>query len=270
MGGHGDHWNCISKDRKGIITQIIPLTTNSGELAGHAKELVEDPESGEQSEETVLGMTYPQADLRSMVVEITDTKNKLLRVRTGYPAGFAGIPYEVEIAQIHNWENYGEALIEGSIFDGPWLCFFDTFYFQNKKKYQPGMKLTFALCALAYSVKLYEHEEFEVNNPKAYKMLHPASPESHPFKVSFDGAKLLIPHDQGDKDDYSFQTTIEELEKFNFLEYPMYRFKATFMDFEDQQLRFDVYAGEHVFQGFEPKVGDEIRGVLWLQGRMIE
>jgi|GEM_PF-4733510 len=68
MGGHGDHWGCIDKDHTKVISHLLPLTTNSGELTGKAEVMVEDPESGEKRKEIVFGMTYPQADLRSMVV----------------------------------------------------------------------------------------------------------------------------------------------------------------------------------------------------------
>lgn len=270
MGGHGDHWGCIHEDYKGVISNLLPLTISMGKVVGKAQLLVEDPESGEKSEEIIFAIAHPQAGLRSMAVLITDTKNNHNKLWTAYPTAFLGTSFEVEIDQIHDWENYAEGLIEGSIFDGPLLCFFDTFYFQNKGKYKPEMKCTFALCAFAYSIKLYEHQEIEINNPEAFKLLHPDSQESGPLKVSFDGAKLLIQQLQGDKDDYSFQTTIEELEMLDFLGYPVYRLQGSFMTFEDQVLRLDVYAGEHVFEGFKPKIGDEIRGVLWLQGRLIE
>jgi hypothetical protein len=109
-----------------------------------------------------------------------------------------------------------------------------------------------------------------MNNPEVYKVLHPEGQEPRPFTVSFDGAKILLPHSQGDKDDYSFQTAIEELAALDFLGYPLYRLRGTFMLVHDQPFRLDLYAGEHVCQGYNPEIGDEIRGTLWLQGRLIE
>jgi len=42
---------------------------------------------------------------------MSDAKQNCYMVRTAYPADFAGIPYEVEIDQIHDWENYAEGSI---------------------------------------------------------------------------------------------------------------------------------------------------------------
>lgn len=41
---------------------------------------------------------------------------------------------------------------------------------------------------------------------------------------------------------------------------------AALAGFDGPDLRCVIYVAEHVLRGYEPKVGDDIEGVLWMSG----
>ena len=39
---------------------------------------------------------------------------------------------------------------------------------------------------------------------------------------------------------------------------------------DDGEFRIAIFASEHVLDGYVPQLGEDVEGILWLQGRIID
>ena len=62
---------------------------------------------------------------------------------------------------------------------------------------------------------------------------------------------------------------IEAIDAFEHDGQKVYRLEMVLMRPDDEEFRLPVYAAEHVLDGYVPRLGDDVQGVLWVQGRRI-
>jgi hypothetical protein len=81
--------------------------------------------------------------------------------------------------------------------------------------------------------------------------------------------RSLLPHEDA-PGDAEFQTVVEEVEYFHFHGIKICRMPATFNLGDDRAVKLNLYASEGVLMGYRPRIGDPIRGTVWLQGYAIK
>ena len=86
------------------------------------------------------------------------------------------------------------------------------------------------------------------------------------------GAAIFLPHgSDGDaRDDAQFQGVIESIDTFEHDGQKVYRLEMVLMRPGDEEFRIPVYASERALDGYEPRLGEDVEGVMWVQGRRIE
>ena len=81
----------------------------------------------------------------------------------------------------------------------------------------------------------------------------------------------LVPRMRGNPDDLEFQGPVETMDVLSGWGETIYHLGVTVMRDttgpEDVPFTLSIFVAEHrLAAGYRPRVGDEVRGVLWLQG----
>jgi hypothetical protein len=87
-------------------------------------------------------------------------------------------------------------------------------------------------------------------------------------EVSLAELRCLLPSDKY-PDDAEFRTVIEQVGYFELEGIGIYFLRATLMRPDDNDFNGIIFASESVLNGYTPKCGDSIEGVMWLQGALI-
>lgn len=233
-GSHGSHWDTVvGGDLE--IKQTVMRTIEEGEI-------VEAP-SVEGRE--ITGHRTDDGPVTSVGV----TANG--EMWTAYPVG-EGIVHEIDVNGMIPWVNGVEAQLRGEL--GPTeINFFPTNFFAEPNDVFGGRRQV-ELAALAYDC-----------GPAATETIRDESGE----ELSTEGMAGFFPFERGDVDDYSFQTRVKDVEETSFGGNPVYRLLVPlFRTDEEGDVDIYLYASERVLGEYVPEVGDDIEGVLWLQGRV--
>lgn len=233
-GSHGSHWDALVEgDHE--IQQTVMETIQDGEL-------VEAPSVDGRE---ITGHRAGDGAVRTVGVTADG------QMWTAYPV-VDGLTHEVEIDGLIPWSNGVEAQLRGQL--GPVeINFFPTNFFAEADGAFGGERRV-ELAGLAYDCS-------------------PADPETvrdEPGEeLSTEGMAAFFPFERGDVDDYAFQTRVKEVEEVAFGDRTVYRLLASLFRTEDgDDVDISLYASEHVLGEYVPEVGDDVTGVLWLQGRV--
>lgn len=261
--GHGNHWAAILGDGEDAIGRMLAKTTEKGAVLGGKVE-----KASPDRPKVWNALTYPGTPLQYLVLlETTQERNVLMN---GYPYAPGGVRNRLKVERIHGSEVNGEALIEASFEDAVDITFFDPLYFREGHRYAEGQTYDFELSAIAYRIRRAEPQVFTVDRPELAAILGAPGDESRgPVAIHTEGAAILLPIEQGEPDDYQFQAPIEAVSSFKIEGTRIYRARATLLRL-DAPFVVDLYAAEHVLpSGYEPREGDDVTGVLWLQGHLV-
>jgi hypothetical protein len=101
-------------------------------------------------------------------------------------------------------------------------------------------------------------------------MVKPKKIASRPVEIHMTGASIFLPKG-GDEnpDDAQFQGVIDALDSFEHDGQRIYRMEMVVMRPDDEEFRIAVFASEYVLDGYVPRLGEDVEGILWLQGRVI-
>ncbi|MBQ8665163.1 MAG: hypothetical protein IJ474_05215 [Mailhella sp.] len=194
----------------------------------------------------------------------------------GYPS-LAGIQNPCTIEQAHIWSNGISGVVAArSLINGAPLNFFLSGFFQHVPQMQFGAQAEFWLSALALSVQKQEQTEFspEEGTP-AYEAARKAFLAANPTKSVADfEAPVVSSHEHGVLlpsqvvGAWIYQVPVMAVEKVEFLGYGFRRIETRLCGVGDKAVFGSLYIAEHVLKGYEPQVGDDITGTLWMQGEM--
>jgi len=194
---------------------------------------------------------------------------------SGYPFVRDGEKLHLKITEIKEWNNKYEAAIVAETKGKQTVSFFDTKYYKNKEKYKIGNYYTFAISALGYNVECLKDKLFSFEGQKAVDWLakigkEPTiTPNGEVEPIVFDLSELVsyLPQEDEFPDDAMFQSPVMTLEKISAFQVDLYKFKIQI--FRDPDVFLDLYAKDSFFEK-EPTTDDSLRGVIWLQGYLVE
>ncbi len=273
MAGHGGHWSCFGDNVEEIVDALVKDTAQNGDIVHQQAFTATDPETGEQSDQTLVTMTHPDTDLRVMAMILMgadDGKNTLL---SAWPFCATAIPLPVTIQEVRPWENKAEAQIIGHGPGDAILTFYDCHYLRNKDRYEPGRTMDFHLAGLAYHAEPAQGQTIKFTDEKLLRALSGSQAERNPrqpIEIPLDGAAIIFPHSEGDVDDYNYHVPVESVETFTLGGHTVHRVKTTLLRI-DPPIESFLYVPAHVAaNGYVPKPGDDLAGAMWLQGYLAE
>lgn len=276
--GHGNHWECLGGTAEERVTQLIPLICTKGEVGQAIKRTAKWFDREEAAEESIVSLTYPANPLRGMAILVTDTPKKHTGLFTAFPYAAAGDKRRLKILEIRDWGNEveGELLCETAD-GGAVVGFFDTHFYLNREKYEAGGEYDFELAGLIYQARCTNDETIEVTDQKVLAERYAAYGE-RPERLSDGSLPAQTIHLAGmtglcpvDKfpDDAEFYCVIGEVSEF---ELEGMRIVKITPKFEDEDIRKTplpgvIFGAAVLFRdGYVPKRGDSIGGLLWVQG----
>ncbi len=268
---HGEHWEVFIGDISKLMKNLRLIMEK-----GTAVEVLKEQKLHNEShpdEDGYLSLEYGDTPARCLAVVEQKTGAKGLEFRSACPFLKEGGHIALELVNIKEYKCGFEAVIEGVSQDGFRMNFFDPFYGCNRNAYTKGKKFEFSLAALAYVLEKVEDTTITLTEGAMLEIERQRRLEEDPnadvsqiksVDVSMAELRTLIPLENDV--DAEFQTVVEDVSYFTFLDTVIWRISVEFRSVEDQMVKTVLYASGHVLKGYRPSVGDSIRGVLWLQG----
>ena len=272
----GSHWEPFYEDANDLyrtLPDIIPQSSvHEGFNSNH-------PAPREIPEEWAKGMhlCWP-GHYRGLVVTLLTEKNQNVMVSI-YPYICIGVEVSIEIQRVFVWHSGVEAQIEGSWGDAT-ITFFDTSFLNDRAWYETGASYQFILSGIAYEAKPAELNELPVKLPPDIinglraitEEQGVEAPAIHDLKtLQLEGAAILSPIPEWDRDDYWFRGTVRRVRPFNddWLGQSGWEVRVTVMRFGDKDADLDVFITQRIWSGSKPpRTGQDIEGSLWLQGHL--
>lgn len=271
----GSHWNSIYEEGKfqDIMGDVLSVLSKSTILEGYKNE---DLSFGYDNDRT-MGFTQivpPNDEQGFCVVQKVNKDKNEVHVISMFPYFNYGQEYEFDIEKVYVWKNEVEGQIEVDIgFTN--ITFYDTHFNNHREYYLKDKKYKFKIFGICYECGIPTENEIKVDmKPEVLESMG-EDPNETLKTFNLKGMSSFFPITEWDKDDYSFRGTIEEV--FN-IETTfgnkgwICRTKVLKSGFgDDIEYSIDILVTDMIWnEDNPPKVGDDIDGSVWLQGRMIE
>ena len=278
MPGHGDHWETLYA-AEDYVQSKISRDIQEGRFVGTAECV--DVEDGTDRTEQVACLRWGADRLANQILVVSNSAKQSNFLFSGYPIVLDGAPNEVTISKVEPWEYGIEGWVHGSVTsEGASICFFDSMYFAGTAGLKEGDVANYQLAGLAYWLRPIQLRSFEVREGGMWEMEKQRRLEagesleeaSRPVEVHMTGAAIFLPRgSDGDaRDDAQFQGVIEAIDTFEHDGQKVYRLEMVLLRPEDEEFRTPVYASERALDGYVPRLGEDVEGVMWVQGRRIE
>ena len=276
MPGHGDHWETLYSPEE-YIQEKLPRDLKTGQLVCRAPCI--DVEDGTDRTEQVACLRWGGEQLANQIMVVSNSAKQSHFLFSGYPVALDGADVDVTISRVEPWEHGIEGWVHGSVTtEGASISFFDTMYFAGSAALQENDVARFRVVGLAYWLRPIQLRSFEVKDgamwewEKQRRMEAGESPEeaSRPVVMHMTGAAIFLPRTGDQCDEAQFQGVIETLDTFEHDGQRIYRMDMVLMRPGEDEFRMPVYASERALKGYVPQLGEDVEGVMWVQGRRPE
>jgi hypothetical protein len=275
---HPSYWQCIDSNGEKILDEFILPTKENGDSAGSGFLQISKYGGLGFGRYEVLGYAAPSifAPLRTMLLILFDHNDKSSTLLTSFPYATKGQRHELEIDRIEEFENEAEARLHATLKGSDMmLTFYDTQYYKNKNVTTAPMTLSYYLSGFAFLLQKTTKLPLIITAetyPSAYKIhsdVHRMQFNTDPpekFVFELDKASGLIPRDETDI--CEFQGRVNDVKTFEWQEIKFYQLQINVFEAEGDK-DIDVFVAEKNIKGcYKPCVGDNVMGVMWLQGHL--
>lgn len=264
----GSHWDPFfdSPDNIfGALSEIVPASvplTTFGDTYSGPHEIPANWTMGGH-------ICWPNAN-RGLVatLRVTESETEIMNV-----SPFAGVGTQVgmDIEKVHVWNSRAEAQIEG-VWGESEVSFFDLTFLSNRAWYEAGQRREFILAGIAYDAGAPKVKKLTLasSSSLANWLTRIGLAKTEGTDVLLEGSSVFVPLADRDRDDYWFRGPAREVAVFDdWLGQSGWKIRVSVMQFENESADLDVFVTERAWTGSEPpRVGQDIEGSLWLQGRM--
>ncbi len=266
------YWSTLIKDTKDL-PNVLTVTAKHG---GTRPAWIDKDEKMEK-----MLLAWPEKSALRSATIVSGKVDKELVPCTVMPF-MEGIPNELRVEKTYTWKNKIEGQVGCAIGESEYiLWFYDPLYFRDKKvDLTEGVEQTFYMAGLCLGVRPALLDELTITNGPEYEARLALWLEQNPgktrfeapaLKVSLRGQRILGPTEIAGE--YQARAIIQQVESFYFgpetAEVKIYRFVVTFG--QEKLLKLMMYASERAcLNNYEPKVGDEVDLLFWMQGRIVD
>ena len=270
----GSHFDAFFDDmQKDVMANIGKYTEHSAIIKSSYSEASENSVDDEEWEKGFI-LTYPQDNLDEGIGSIVGIieKDKNMTFISIFPHLNYGQIYEFELDKVYVWNNGHEAQLEVSLGFTD-LAFYDIHYDVNRKYYQSEKKYKFQILGIAYRCNYRKKTEMEVETtPEVAEALDiPIGTRT----ISLVGMASFMRIDSWDRDDYSFSGIIQNVKGVYISISDIKGWICTtrvLVEGSDSENIYDmdILVTEKIWKhSHAPKVGDDIEGSVWMQGRLV-
>lgn len=275
MPGHGDHWETLYDVNAYVEEKLARDCQGSTLVCRHP---CRDVKGNSERSEEVACLRFGGDRFANQILVVSDSSDSSRFLFSGYPVALDGVVQTVTINRVDPWEYGIEGWIHVTVADTASVSFFDTMFFAGSDQLVPDQQVDVSFAGLAYWLRPIQMRSFEIKEGPMWEMererrIKEGEEEkeaSRPVEIHMTGASIFLPHG-GDEipDDAQFQGVIDALDSFDHDGQRIYRMEMVVMRPEDKEFRIAVFASEHVLDGYVPQLGEDVEGILWLQGRII-
>ena len=215
-------------------------------------------------------LCWPNAN-RGLVAAIraTEDATELMNIS---PFASAGIQVGIEITRVHVWASGAEAQIKGVWGESP-ISFFDLIFLSNRTWYEAKKRREFILAGIAYEARTPNVDKLALapdSRLAIWQRTRAGLPEGQDAYIGLEGASIFLPVVDWDRDDYQFRGPVRGVAAFDeWFGQSGWKVRVGVMQFGEESTELDVFVTERAWNGGEaPRVGQDIEGSLWLQGRL--
>jgi hypothetical protein len=276
---HGSHWSTVRSDVDGFIDELVPEIVRDGTLGYQASARVPGTDDVVRVE-TVSEFRHGAGPIRFIAYAATDSSRAdggHVFV-TAFPVCWEGATHALDVDEVTVEDGDVEAVVMARwVASGSCVWFFDPHHFAAPERYGTAARDTFVLAGLAYMLRPASFDTVEVTHPDLLEQHRQRLVEDDPtidprtitsVPISFEQAAFMFPKPDH-PENVEFMTTIERVDEFEFLGRRFVRIWGAFARTEDgTPLQLPVYASPETLGDYQPKVGDRVEGVMWLQGRL--
>lgn len=232
----------------------------------------------EETPERAQGASARESGVAALLRVATEA-DKANMISSLFPYSFHGIEHTVVLRRVRVWENGLEAQIEAAL-DETSITFYDIDFVNNRGWYRRGLRCQFVLVGIAYRASIAEVKKFTIaRTPEWFESMkwltgEDRTPESGALEehYSTEGMSTLLPIDDWDIDDYTFRGPVKDVWGMSILGLRAWRVRITAMrpsGSDSDGVDLDIIITERAWTGEgPPKVGQELEGEMWLQGRL--
>ncbi len=271
---HGDHWAVFEDKVADFLKTYLPKAIQQGRPYTSMMEGRKPLYNLHENDPKGKLLCYPggRQEIKSVIkIDNESRRNELMSI---FPFASEGVQHTLKLNEIYPWENGVEAQIGAEAMDLIEITFFDTDYVLNKGFYGPERFYEFILAGFAYHCRIDDPipsglvdkttEMFEemINSDNDTQKL------SEKLKMS--NYAVFVPTDGGDRDDYQFRGKVKKIDGVQMLGKEFLRIRTTvaklILNEKVEDFDLDIYVNSNNFDDHKPNVGDDVAGILWLQG----
>lgn len=270
---HAAHWFIFTDEFNQLINHTVPQAMKEARTANGWKEKQEPLYLVPETDIIHHLYNWP-AWRQGMMLVIQEKKGQQPTITSFYPFVSDGVQHELKIKRIYPHYGGGEASLETSVSDDMPLVFFDTHYALNKANYGPEMSYQFILAGFAYSCSINTSQPIPISDETRliFEKAFSIQGFSIPDEIQTKRMTVFVPAEGGGIDDYWYRGPVKEISETKFLDQVVFKIRTTVAQInneeESRDFDLDIFVAERVLENEKPKIGDEISGILWLQGHL--
>lgn len=271
---YGSQWSALLGDTE-QIPEILDEAIREGQCIW-PKNIYELPDAeGNVGVCRVLVIDHPgDAVIQSRLIcsrrENADHGN----VEFGFPFLGGGMPNLLTIREIHEAGSALEAVLECSTPGGATIKLFDPYFQMLSDVYQVESTVEFVIAGLSYVLRKAEQESITITEGPMVELRRQDALKEDPdadvsaitsVEICLKGCTMLIPREE--TGDAEIRATVLDITWHEVRGVRMAKITVLFRGGQDSGgTVFPIYASEHVLNGYDPIPGDDIEGVVWMQG----
>lgn len=155
------------------------------------------------------------------------------------------------------------------------LAFFNVRHYAGGAALQKGQQIEVSLAGLAYSLEPMAQASFEISEgplweiQKQQRLDDGATPDeaSRSVTIVTAGMAALLPNG-GACDNFEFMGVVDAIDSFDHCCHTVYRLEIVVMRPGDEAFKLPIFASDAMLNGFVPRLGEDVQGVMWLQGHL--
>ena len=272
MPAHGTHWDAFYGDQFNA-EETVSHSIQNGQLVDKHEciDVVNDSERAE----LVFCIRNGEGPIFEDMLIVTDTPAQANQFFSGYPMIRDGISCQVEIEKIMPWEYAIEAWIQARILSfNLSITYFDTRFYATSNLLTVGQISDIVLSGLSYSLAPCNQSTIDIDSGALFEMERQRRIDggetgdciNRPVQVVLSGMSAFLPREGERLSDAEFRGVIQRINQFKHQELIIYRLDVAIARHDDDTFVFPIYVTEHVLDGYVPRLGEDVQGVMWVQG----
>lgn len=267
--GLGDKWRALVQNPDVTVKGLVPTIANEGGTR-------EAWQSHTPDGHTVL-LAWPATEpCRAGLIIRGDQNGANYQPVSALPL-LEGLENELEVTEVRPWANEAEGEIAASRNGEEPIWFYDPLLYRDRWSCLVGQKQVFTLAALAYALRPATRDSIQVKGGPQFDAYASAFLEKNPGMTAEQVPPLTLPlkgarimQQYANASEYQLRVPVEEVSTCQFNGEKVTMLTISLAGKDEKALRAMLYVSQATLGGYEPKAGDDVEAIVWLQARLVD